>query len=154
MGFINSLLRKFEDLDLEMAAEDAVEVTLDDVIEAQQRQIKDGYASDGDPIGDGRYNSRGYFFHKQTLPTYNPIAGEIDLYLTGKFSRMITASIIGDELVIESADPKAPDVVGPYGGTDVIFGLTDMYKVAYVNESLAPLYFYEIRKQVGLSTAL
>lgn len=128
--------------------ENSIDNTLEDIADAQRRQMRDGVASDGEAIGV--YRSRKYRSLKDTLPSYNPKLGEVDLYQTGSFQRKITANLIGGEIIIESTDSKTQDILNRWG--ERIFGLSGEYKLSYIRTSLKPSVSREIFQATGLKT--
>lgn len=151
MGSVLNLLRKVQALDIKEISRHSIDVNLDHIVKAQQQQMRDGYANDGDAIGD-RYENRGYYFYKRGLPTYDPLGGEVDLYRSGVFQNKIVANMVGDEIIIESTDSKADEVTGLWGGAGRIFGLLPEYQRRFVRGPLRSTVISEISKVTGLKS--
>lgn len=145
MGYLNDLLRKIEAINVPDVADTIISVTEESLVETQRAQMMAGMASDGKKIGE--YRQELYAIKKHAM---NPGAGfpNVDLFYKGDFQEKITATVIGDELIIESYDYKAPALIAKYG--ERIFGLNEDFKNAYLTGSLRPAFIAHIESLVGL----
>ena len=144
MGYLNDLLSKMQALDPADIESSMIASTEDDLIAIQKDQLLHGLNAEGQKIGE--YKSEAYANYKHAL---NPLAGfpNKDLRNKGDYYQGITATLVGDALVIESTDPKAEAVEALSGNA---LGLNPESKSKYIAEHLRPEFKKEIKARTGL----
>jgi hypothetical protein len=119
------LLDKVKAFDVEQAVEVAFssDAFLRSVESEQVKQMRAGKNADGKRIG--KYRNKAYARKKNEMNP-EPGLGNVDLILTGEFSRNIFAQSDGGVMEIASNDSKSPMLEEKYG--ESIFGLSDKFK--------------------------
>lgn len=84
---------------------------------------------------------------KQTL---NPLPGlgNVDLILTGGFSKGVFVDARDNSVVIESGDSKSNELQDKYGKNGEVLGLSGEIKSEYIKNSMAPVAVRRIRNKI------
>lgn len=146
MGYLSDLKKKVERLDFTDIGTSAVANRENELEDLQRDQMMHGEGADGNKLG--QYKNESYAIYKHGL---NPEAGFPfkDLRKTGAFQNKIEAHIVGDEIILESTDPKAAEVLALTENKNV-FGLNSEYTKLYIDESLRPEFHNLIKKTLRL----
>jgi hypothetical protein len=129
---IGTLIDNLSAVSIPKIVEEATYNTSDRLVKSQRAQMLYGEGSKGKI---GKYRSAAYARKKYQM---NPIAGEgnVDLRLTGDFSKGVFADVRTDGVVLDSGDPKTSALVKKYG--EDIFGLNPDYAADYSEKVLQP----------------
>lgn len=133
-----------ERVNVPVVCSSAVFVTKDDIAERNRQQMREGK---GSRQNIGKYRSSIYAKYKNAV---NPLAGigNVDLILTGAFTRGIAVTVTGEDYNIWSSDTKTEDLVTRYGGQ--IFGLNPKNKQEYIGQQLEVAAMEQVRRLTGL----
>jgi len=112
MSSLFELRKRFESLNINELAREAVEETKQEIISLQRDQMLHGLKKDGSKIG--KYKDDKYAAKKFSK---NPLAGfgNVDLKLENDFQNDIFVDVRVNTLVIDSADEKTPKLIDDYG---------------------------------------
>jgi len=144
MAGINATISKMDRLDLKKVVSDSLHKISPQLLGAQKEQLLRGQNAVDGTIG--KYKSQKYKAKKLVL---NPLAGgKVDLKLTGTLHREIKLYFFSSSFFFRSTDPKANDVLGRYGGEEMVMGLNKKFtkKVSY--QFLTPEAIREIKRQL------
>ncbi len=151
MATVLDMIDNIKAIDLKSIARTVMQKNADVFTEFNRQQMMEGKRKDGKNIGDspgrrGYYQSLMYARDKQKK---NSKAGFMnpDLYLTGAFQDSMYMNVKGEDIVMDSTDSKAADLLKDYGGT--IYGLNEEKKPEFV-EVIMPEFHEVIEKQTGL----
>lgn len=148
MGYLSDLKKKIEAMNVESIAQEAVgsEDSEQKIVQLQRQQLMSGYGADGKRLGEYRNEQYAEEKHLQNPEPGFPFK---DLYKTGGFQSKIVANVVGDELIIESTDDKADEVLRLTQNKHV-FGLNEDSRQEYLNETLRPNFKKLIETATGL----
>lgn len=142
---IGKLLDRVIRLDTDRISFESLDDTSDKIAEANTRQLESGTDATGGKVG--LYRSEVYAEMKNRMNP-KPGFGVVDLRLTGSFySRMVT-NVVGENVITESTDEKAPELEKKYGSE--IYGLNSTFKAEYIDQSLRPEFQRKITAATGL----
>lgn len=114
MASLFELRKRFENLNIDQLAKEAIKETREQLIDIQKDQLLHGERKDGSKIG--RYKNSSYAAKKFSN---NPLAGSgnVDLKLTGEYHEELFVDVREQTLVIDSAaDPdKVASIIEKYG---------------------------------------
>lgn len=114
MARLGQLIKKFESLDIDQLAVEAVEETREQLLDIQRDQLLHGERKDGNKIG--KYKSEQYAAKKLAQ---NPLAGSgnVDLKFTGEYHEELFVDIRDETLIIDSAasQDKIENIIDKYG---------------------------------------
>lgn len=114
MARLGQLLKKYQSLNIDQLAIEAVEETRDQLLDIQRDQLLHGERKDGSKIG--KYKSESYAAKKLSQ---NPLAGSgnVDLKFTGEYYQELFVDIRNETLVIDSAASvdKINSIIDKYG---------------------------------------
>lgn len=147
MGTFTQLQAKFEQLNTDKIASDAVDQTKESLIALNKKQLLAGFDKEGNLIGDKKpYQSKDYAFYKANI---NPLPGlgNPDLHDTGAFFAGFEVEVQDQDIIEDSTDEKSAELQEKYGE---IFGLGGEYKEQYIDESLRPAFAKGIEQATGL----
>lgn len=139
MATVGSLLRKFQALDTDQVAVQAIENSKELMADLNAEQINSGLRSDGTLMPD--YSIR-------SVVQYGKPYGPIRLRDTGAWQQGMYVTVHGDNVVFSSTDSKDRHLVDKYGTQ--IQGLSDKYKNEAIRESIRPSFMRQIKEQTGL----
>jgi len=146
MGYLNNLLRKVKQMDIPDIAATAVAESEEAYADLQRQQFLHGLDSQGNPIGQYKQQAYAdYKWGKNQLAGY----GQVDLKNEGSFYDRITASVVGDAIVVESTDGKAAEIDEKYNADGQLWGLHGEFR-KQMAEEIKPALYNEIRKATGL----
>lgn len=146
MGYLNKMLRKVQEMDLTDISRNVMVQSEESYADLQREQFLHGLDSQGNKIGE--YKQEAYADLKYNM---NSLAGYpfVDLKFTGSFYSKIEANVVGDDIVIESTDDKAPELEAKYNADGELWGLQGEYK-AELKEEIRENLHQAIRKATGL----
>lgn len=123
---INDMRKRLTDEILNDQVQGSIEDNKDTIKELQIDQLKHGKRKDGKLIG--KYKSDAYAKKKHSM---NPLPGEgnMDWILTGELKNEIFVDVRPDKFVIDSADPKATDLIEKHGDP---FGMSEESNAALI----------------------
>lgn len=155
MGYLSGLKRKVLALDFGEAAKDAVADKEELITELVRDQLRHGQTADSvDSSGYdlGTLLSQEYADNKFRNGARLAPYGAKDLYDKGSFSRRITTSIVGDEIITESTDPKADKVLAveqEYSDVspEQVYGMNKKSRKTFT-EAMRPEFIAHIAKQL------
>lgn len=143
MGTIKGMLRKFEALDTDKLAEEAMSVTEPEFVELNQQQMYSGVRSDETPIFPPYAKLTVEIKTAKGQPT-----DRVTLKDTGDFYSGMFLRVNGNGLTEDSTDPKSLELQDKYG--QKIFGLGGSYKQEYISEFLRPVFIGGIKSETGV----
>lgn len=144
MGKLNDMIEFYRQRAemVEQSARNAFLDTQDDYVDANLDQMAHGLNSEGEKIGKYAVEEYAiYKFEQNPLPGF----GFVDLRLDGGLYGGAYASLRGNNITIQSIDPKNPNLEKKYGV--VIWALSADYKTLYINKNYRPA----LMKQLGLT---
>ena len=139
MATITQVRQRFEQLDEEQIAEEAVRESADLMADLNAMQINTGLKADGTEMPD--YSFRSVF-------QYGKPPGPIRLRDTGAWQAGLRVQVVGDSVVFDSTDSKDRMLRDRYG--DAIQGLSDKYANEAIREAIEPAFMRKIREAVQL----
>jgi len=114
MARLGQLVKKYQSLNIDQLAVEAIEETREQLLDIQRDQLLHGEKKDGTKIG--KYKSEKYAAKKLAQ---NPLAGSgnVDLKLTGEYHEELFVDVREQTLVIDSAASadKIENIIGKYG---------------------------------------
>lgn len=138
---VGTLLKRFQALDTDKIAVEAMTATADDLEEKNRERMLEGVRADGSMMPH-------YSYISQTVYGYPD--EPIKLKDTGAFQAAIEVKVESSTVVTTSTDEKTDMLVGRYGNK--IFGTFGDFKNEYIRESLRPEVMKRIRQVTGLKT--
>lgn len=141
MATIDTMLRRFEALDIEQEAANIVESHPAQIIGFNQANLYEGKYKQGDFLAP--YKNIAYARKKLEL---NP-AGVTDLKYTGEYYKSLFLAVDRKTFTIKSDDPKDTRLTALYG--EDIKGISDGDKVEFGNTVVQPGIVDYIRRETG-----
>lgn len=145
MSTILDMIKRVQAFDVEAVTVASMEEVAPDITKRQREQMKQGLNAEGERIG--RYRNPDYARMKHAMNAV-PGLGNVDLKLTGEFSREIYTEIRGDQVIIDSTNEKTNDLAKKYG--EVIFGLNSDTKAELIDQELQPVFMKHVRNALKL----
>lgn len=158
MGFLNDLLRKVEQMDIDAIAgtggdavlggESVLEFNEDALVKAQQDQFWHGENAEGKMIGQLRSEEYANEKEKKTMAPY----GYADLRDTEQFYKSIYAfSTPSGEIELDAPVQETARIeISRWEENGQLFGLNEQWRAPFVKKDLMPDFKAVITSQIGL----
>jgi hypothetical protein len=153
-------IRRLEQLEqtLEGSVVDTINLTADEILFLNQKQLYAGRLSDGTPVSP-TYQEDPYFKSTEAAQRYSDWKDEItpdperqpgvpNLFINGFFYQSWSIRASPGKISFESSDPNAADIEEKF--TPRIYGLDDENMATYRQETFFPALKEEIMAQTGL----
>ena len=141
MTAVQDMLDLIHSIDIVFEAEEAIHDTRTEYVNKQREQLFKGKNEEGQPIVPAYTPRTVAIKKKKGQPT-----DRVTLKDTGDFYKEIFLDTREKEFVIDSADPKAGQLIEKYG--EKIFGLDETNQEAYVNNHLDDSFVSRIEKKL------
>lgn len=142
MATIDTVIKKWQRLNVTTVLRKSLQSTKDKIEEFQIGQMALGQNPQGKKIG--RYRSKKYAQEKYQLSTLAGL-GYVDLRLHGDFYRGVFAQIKNSSIIIFSRDEKAPEIDAKYHP----FGLSPQSRSTYVTKFLKPEFIKNFKRELS-----
>lgn len=140
---VKSLIKRFEALNAQTIAQQALEAQEENLLEHNQAQMWDGTDSKGYGISPEYSALTVQIKTEKGQPT-----DRVTLYDTGAFYESQYVEVQQDYLNIYAKDSKTQKIVRKYGKE--IFGLSAPYKSNFIKEHLRPEFQLRVQQIIGL----
>lgn len=144
MATAANVIDNFKRMDIKSVGVGALRATSEQMLDANRRQMMEGK---GRVKNIGRYRAADYARFKNSLSGTAGL-GNVDLRLTGSFQDRMKMDVSGENIVIDSSDGKASDLVAKYG--EQVFGLNNKNRSEFTDQTLAPAFRSMVEKITGL----
>jgi len=145
MATINTLIKRFKEIDTNAIAFDTMFETKEVAAELNADQINKGLRSDNTVMPD---------YSKASVLFYGKQPGPIRLRETGAFQAGFFVTIQGDKVVFDSTDEKRDMLIEGEGDREgygiEVFGLNSEYKKEYIDEAVRLVFKSKIETATGL----
>lgn len=139
MASISKMKARFERLDTDTIAEEAVRESANKMADLNAEQINSGIKADGSYMPD---------YSLRSVVQYNKPYGPIRLRDTGAWQQGLRVTVQGSSVVFDSTDGKDRMLRDRYG--DAIEGLSDKYANEAIREAIQPNFTRRIKEATGL----
>ena len=146
MSDIGTIIEKLKAIDTDVVIEDAMKNSEEELTSVNKKQLYQGFNRE-----QGRLKEYHFAVYAEVKHRMNPIPGEgnPDLYATGSFYKGLYAKVNGNEVQIDSTDPKNDELQQKYG--EDIMGLGGIFKEEFIDQTLRPNFNKLIEEKTGLT---
>ena len=141
------LNNRLQSIDKNQMLRNAIEANEKAILDINREQLRVGERADGLPITPAY--SPFYNAWKSQQSSYKAGSKKPDLYLTGSFQDKMYLDIEGNNIIVDSIDPKRDRLVHELGYTDKIFG-TQQKNLPRVQNLTSISYVREFKQKTGL----
>jgi len=140
-------IENLKSIDLQKVAATVLQKNADVYTEFNREQMMKGKRKDGKNIGDSPGNYYLSLMYARDKAKMNSAAGFMnpDLRLTGSFQDQMYMNVKGEDIIMDSTDSKATELVKKYGSS--IYGINPSEEFT---DFLEPDFQAEITRQTGL----